>query len=165
MRDQDESALHSDSIIDVWVTTILKLMMKRQLHTRRVQESKVELMHGYGVWITKRLLDEAISSSQSNATKLTQNLLSVFFSNVTLASSSAYGTGKHAALDKNILSAIIGCVQLCHTVAKSALIDAINDKCANYYRRKKNPNMNLVIICSAAFYEYYFFGIFWIHTF
>ena len=65
-------------------------------------------MHGYGVWITKRQLDEAISSSQSSATKLTRNLLSVFFSNATLASSSAYGTGKHAALDKNILSAIIG---------------------------------------------------------
>ena len=31
LRDQDESVLHSDSIMDVWVTTILMLMMKRQL--------------------------------------------------------------------------------------------------------------------------------------
>ena len=65
-------------------------------------------MHGYGVWITKCQLDEAISSSRSSPTKLIRNLLSVFFSNATLASSSALGTGKNPALDQNILSAIIG---------------------------------------------------------
>ena len=50
---------------------------------------KVELVAGYGVWLTVRQLDEAVAASNGKATKLSHALLTVFFETHTLAQSSA----------------------------------------------------------------------------
>ena len=119
----------------------------------------VELVPGYGVQLSQRQLDVAIDNSSGSATKLIRNLMSVFFSRETLASSSALGGRQNLALDQDIVGAcirkhttcktrfffffncyIIGFVLSKHDVAKSTLIDCINDKCANArHIAKKKP--------------------------
>ena len=61
-------------------------------------------MDGYGVLIGRKQLDEAVANSQT-ATKLMRNLLSVFFKPDVLAASSALGSRKKPALDRDILDA------------------------------------------------------------
>ena len=63
----------------------------------------MELVPGYGV----KLLHEAVATSRNSGTRLIRQLINVFFSKSTLATSSAYGGRLHKALDKNILSACI----------------------------------------------------------
>jgi len=62
---------------------------------------------GYGVYLTQWQLDEALDQSGNVPTKLVRNLMNVFFQPDVLASSSAYGTRKHPALDRDIVSACI----------------------------------------------------------
>ena len=72
-----------------------------------MQEKKIELVEGYGVYLTQRQLDGAVSGAKSN-THLMRNLLGVFFfTKEVLATSSACGTRRHKALDQNILDSCI----------------------------------------------------------
>ncbi len=64
-------------------------------------------MDGYGVFMTKRQLDEAVAGTMNSPTKLIRNLLSVFFNRETLAGCSAFGSRKNPPLDGDIISACI----------------------------------------------------------
>ena len=77
----------------------------------------VELVPGYGVQlkISQRQLNVAIDNSSSSATKLIRNLMSVFFSRETLASSSALGGRQNLASDQNIVGACIRKHIICKT--------------------------------------------------
>ena len=68
---------------------------------------KIELVDGYGVYITRRALDDAVDSCRSSATRLIRNLISIFFSNHVLSKSNACGKGRnnYTALDQDILAA------------------------------------------------------------
>ena len=82
-----------------------------------MQEKKIELVEGYGVHLTQRQLDGAVSGAKSN-THLMRNLLGVFFTKEVLATSSALGTRRHKALDKQILDACILCKLILNLYAK-----------------------------------------------
>ena len=69
------------------------------------QPARVELVPGYGVYLTQRQLDEALDCN--SATKLIRNLTRVFFTREVLASSSVLGKCNNPALDKDIVSACI----------------------------------------------------------
>jgi len=60
-------------------------------------------VEGYGVYLTQHQLDHALDQSGNVHT----NLMNVFFQPDVLASSSVYGTRKHPALDRDIVSACI----------------------------------------------------------
>ena len=69
------------------------------------------------MFITRRQLDEVLSASAGRPTKLFRLLLSVFFQPSVLATSSALGSKKNNALDKEILEACIRkCVSYLYTV-------------------------------------------------
>ena len=74
----------------------------------------MELVAGYGVYLTQRQLDEAINCSST--TKLIRNLMRVFFSREVLASS-VLGKCSNPALDKHIVSACI------HKLDKNSAVD------------------------------------------
>lgn len=119
---------------------------------------QIELVNDYGVYCTQMQLDEAVASAKT-PTKLVRNLISIFYTPEQLAVCTAYGKrGQHQALDQRILSScirkLLNTCTLCSThffpslytdyvqhhygaVAKTVLIDAVNDKCANYRRKKK----------------------------
>ena len=61
----------------------------------------------YGVFLSRRQLDEAVAGSSNSPTKLIRNLLSVFFTRETLAGSSAFGSRTNPPLDREIVSACI----------------------------------------------------------
>lgn len=67
----------------------------------------MELVEGYGVYISKRQLDEAIDQSCKSATRLMRNLLMVFFTPSVLAQSSCFGTRKFAKLNTDIIGACL----------------------------------------------------------
>jgi len=100
-----------------------------------VQPQKVELVEGYGVYLTQRQLDEVVDSSGDVPTRLMRNLLATFFTPDILSKSSALGKGKHPALEPDILGACIKYVQSKCKVSRSILIDCANDKCANFRRK------------------------------
>ena len=54
---------------------------------------KVEVVNGYGVYLSKRQLNEAEDTARGSPTRLIRSLMAVFFSRDELASSSAYGHG------------------------------------------------------------------------
>ena len=62
------------------------------------------------MFLTQKQLDMAVDGSKNSATRLIRNLMSVFFSPETLATSSACGTRKHTALDADIVQA---CIRKC----------------------------------------------------
>ena len=62
----------------------------------------VELVHGYNVYMTPCQLHEVIACSGGLPTKLIRALLTVYFDNNTLASSSALGSRGHPSSDTNI---------------------------------------------------------------
>ena len=64
-------------------------------------------MEGYGIYLSKRQLDEAVDTAGGSPTKLIRNLVGVFFTRDVLASSSVYGKGKNPALDGDIVSACL----------------------------------------------------------
>ena len=68
---------------------------------------QIELVEGYGVYLSKRQLDEAVDQSNDSPTKLIRNLVSVFFTPSVMASSSCGGTRKFSALNKDIVAACI----------------------------------------------------------
>ena len=82
-------------------------------------DMQVELVPGYGVYVSKMKLDTAVDSSQGQPTRLVRKLLSAFFSAEILAKSSARGSRTYAALDHNIVAAIISklgiilCIMVC----------------------------------------------------
>ena len=117
------------------------------------------------MYITAAQLDESLDISGNSPTKLIRNLLMVYFSPQVLANSSAFGNRKFPALDKGILAACLSESLQCQIeiffafaviyilynfdlefvmkkfegkVSRSVLVDAINDKCANY-RRVRRP--------------------------
>ena len=69
-----------------------------------LQANQVELVPGYGIYIAAKQLDEVKSSGHS-PTKLIRNLLTAFFEPQVLAASSALGSRKNPALNKDILDA------------------------------------------------------------
>ncbi len=73
----------------------------------QMEPSKIELVPGYGVVITRRQLDEAEGESNGSPTRLVRNLMSVYFTREELANSSCYGSRINSALDRDILSACI----------------------------------------------------------
>ena len=120
---------------------------------------QIELVSGYGVYISRIHLDSALDTCGGQATHLVRKLLICFFSPNELATSSAKGSRKYPALDQTILAAIINkfelqillcfeCFQLLvllivefvtmkyPNTPRSLLIDAVNDKCGSYRRRK-----------------------------
>ena len=77
------------------------------IFTMQVQPKPIELVPGYGVFLTQRQLDAALDSSKNSPTRLIRSLLSTFFAPDVLAVSSACGTRKHKALDGDIVQACI----------------------------------------------------------
>ena len=68
--------------------------------------AKIELCEGYGIFVTKRALDDAVDSSRNSSTRLIQNLMNIFFSEDDLSISNACGGGnKPTGLDPDILAA------------------------------------------------------------
>ena len=76
----------------------------------QVQPKAIELVAGYGVFLTQKQLDMAVDGAKNSPTRLIRNLMSVFFTPETLATSSACGTRKHKALDGDIVQA---CIRKC----------------------------------------------------
>ena len=70
-------------------------------------QEKVELVEGYNVFISPRQLDEVVASGGGRPTRLIRGLLTAFFDNNTLASSSALGSRIYPAIDPNIRDACI----------------------------------------------------------
>ena len=68
---------------------------------------QIELVDGYGIFLSKRQLDEALASHGNSPCRLIRNLMSIFFDNDTLAGSSCYGTRKHKELDRDVTAASI----------------------------------------------------------
>ena len=77
---------------------------------------KLDLVEGYGVYITKRELDDAEDSSRNSPTRLIRNLITIFFPKELLATSSAYGGRINKALDKDILGACLSSLYVMHTI-------------------------------------------------
>ena len=75
------------------------------LYVQKQKMQEVELVHGYGVYLTRQL-DECVDGAGTTSTRLMRNL-SVFFTPDELAMSSAMGTRRHVGLDQDILSACI----------------------------------------------------------
>ena len=63
-------------------------------------------MPGHGIYLTKKQLD-AVHSSASTPSRLIRNLMGAFFDSATLAMSSACGTRKNPALNKDIVDTCI----------------------------------------------------------
>ncbi|CAI8039426.1 hypothetical protein GBAR_LOCUS21932, partial [Geodia barretti] len=76
----------------------------------KVQPKAIELVPGYGVFLTQKQLDMAVDGAKNSPTRLIRNLMNVFFTPETLATSSACGTRKHKALDGDIVQA---CIRKC----------------------------------------------------
>ena len=68
---------------------------------------QVELVSGYGITLTQRQLDAAMTTAGGSATKLMRSLIGCFFEPDVLAASTAYGIRGKKALDQDILSACI----------------------------------------------------------
>ena len=122
----------------------------------------MELVEGYGVYISKRQLDEAVDQSCKSPTRLIRNLLTVFFTPSIMAQSSCFGTRKYSKLNSDIIGAcfsesivpllylpVFMCMSFClefvqsrHDVGRSLLVDCVNDKCANYRRKAKPVKVN-----------------------
>ena len=51
----------------------------------------MELVHGYGVYVTVKQLDQVINESQGSQTKIIQNLMTTFFTPSVLAKCSYFG--------------------------------------------------------------------------
>ena len=69
------------------------------------QPQQVELVEGYGVYLTKWQLDEAVDQSCNSASRLMRTLLMVFFTPPVLASSRCLGTRKFPAPNEDITGA------------------------------------------------------------
>lgn len=74
-------------------------------YTFELQPKQVELVEGYGVYLTRRQLDEAVDQSAGSPTKLIRNLLMIFFTPSVLAKSSCFGTGTFPKLNSDIIGA------------------------------------------------------------
>uniref|UniRef100_A0A1X7VJT0 BEN domain-containing protein n=1 Tax=Amphimedon queenslandica TaxID=400682 RepID=A0A1X7VJT0_AMPQE len=100
----------------------------------------IELVLGYGILLAQRQLDEAISSSGLSPTKLMRNLISIFFTQSVLATSSCCGSRLNQALDEDVVAACIKFVESKYSVAKSVLVEAINDECSTARRKMKKKD-------------------------
>ena len=120
----------------------------------------MELVNGYGIYVAKKALEDAVDSSRKNPTRLVRNLVSIFFTEEELSKSNACGRGnKHIPLDPDILGAcyrkltyaiytyvatdipFTGFVTEKHNgVSKPELVNAVNDVCCNARRKLKKMN-------------------------
>ena len=73
----------------------------------QVDPKPIELVPGYGIYLTQKQLDAAIGNSNNSPSRLIRSLMSTFFTPDVLATSSACGTRKHKALDGDIVQACI----------------------------------------------------------
>ena len=78
----------------------------------QVKPKLVELGEGYGVMITVKQLDAAVTEGSNSATKLMRCLVSCFFPADVLGKSSAMGFRGKPPLDQDILGACI-CKSVC----------------------------------------------------
>ncbi len=115
------------------------------------QVRRIEIIKGYGVYLTQRQLDEALDQSCSSPTRLVRNLMSCFFLPTLMAKSSYFGTRRFPKLNEDIVGAcfskswlyeICMIIKLCHMrtgfvqkrypeVGRSTLVNA---KCGNHRR-------------------------------
>ena len=70
-----------------------------------MQPRMIELVPGYGIYISQRQLDEAEAQSCQLPTRLLRNLLMVFFTPSVMGGSSCFGTRKFPALNQDIIGA------------------------------------------------------------
>jgi len=70
------------------------------------QAKRLELVEGYGVYLTVRQLDEAEDQSGTSPTHLIRNLM-IFFTPSVMAASSCFGSWKLPALSKDIIGACL----------------------------------------------------------
>jgi len=71
----------------------------------QVEQKVVELVPGYGVTLTQR---KVISNSGSSPTRMIRLLMSAFFDEDVLATSSCFGSGvSHSKLDEDVIAACI----------------------------------------------------------
>ena len=73
----------------------------------QVQPKAVEMVPGYGVFLTQRQLDAALDGAKDSPTRLMRNLIGTFFTPEVLGVSSVYGTGRHVALDRDVVDTCI----------------------------------------------------------
>jgi len=78
----------------------------------QVEQKVVELVPGYGVTLTQRGVTltqrQVISSSGSSPTRMIRLLMSAFFDEDVLATSSCFGSGfSHSKLDEDVIAACI----------------------------------------------------------
>ena len=110
---------------------------------------------GYKVLISQPLKDEVIDCSSNSPTKLIRLLMNVYFTPDVLAVSSCFGSRKFQCLDKEIILACLSespplildsfihfhkfiffsAAEFVTFKHPNVLVDAINDKCANYRRK------------------------------
>ena len=83
------------------------MIYETKLIKLQVQPQAIEMVPGYGVFLTQRQLDAALDGAKESPTRLMRNLVGTFFTPEVLAVSSVYGTGKHAALDRDIIDTCI----------------------------------------------------------
>ena len=73
-----------------------------------MQMKQLELVEGYGVYLTQKQYDEVIDQSGNSPTRMIRNLMTVFFKPTTLAQSSCLGKrGKHPPLNQDVVSACL----------------------------------------------------------
>ena len=123
----------------------------------QVEQKVVELVPGYGVTLTQR---KVISNSGSSPTRMIRLLMSAFFDEDVLATSSCFGSGvSHSKLDEDVIAACISnniqfilhimlsvytyfteYVQDKYPEARFVLVTAINDKCAQSRVKQKQQS-------------------------
>ena len=114
----------------------------------QVQPKTIELVPGYGVFLTQKQLDMAVDGAKNSPTRLIRNLMNVFFTPETLATSSACGTRKHKALDGDIVQA---CIRKCiHNYASAHFSKGARSGNILYQCIKKNLH-HLALYSSADF--------------
>ena len=69
------------------------------------QPKTIELVEGYGVYLTQRQLDEAVFQGCNSPTRILRNMLMVFFIPSVMGGASCLGTRKFPALNPDIIGA------------------------------------------------------------
>ena len=69
---------------------------------------QVELVEGYGVYLTKQQYDQVLDESRGSPTRMIRNLMTVYFTPTILANSSCLGKrGKNPPLNPDIVKACL----------------------------------------------------------
>ena len=116
----------------------------------QVQPKAIELVPGYGVFLTQKQLDMAVDGAKNSPTRLIRNLMSVFVTPETLATSSACGTRKHKALDGDIVQA---CIRKCiHNYAIAHFSKGAEHILSVYKKKFKSPMQHMLASFGFVFF-------------